>query len=363
MIFKILLEENMNSIIKMYNIIILFGVNLIISLLFPAIIYLNEEQILNSMSTLAQIVAGLFGLVLAAYAIIDPNLKDLGNKDKQSSDYVNILRDRYFKNIIILAIMCAITIISSLLTINLYSTVNSKLISALLNQTSIFGVFSIILSLYFGCSLLNPNSLKNLSIEEKKEIEEDYDSNLSDSDFKPFVLYYNKLESLILKFATELLDDKDLDEVINYKLQGRMQLLQALSILNMREIINKNIYEKIDELRRYRNALVHNPDDQKVDAKIFNELKEIYNKLSEVYNAKDDQLRAEAIYNLYRIGSNLYLNQTDLRIIDIININDGISAKEIAQKLNINVASIYRNLKRLVNMEKIIYKNYRYYIN
>lgn len=353
----------MQSIIKIRSVVVLLIANLIISLCSTPIVYLNENQILYAMSTLAQVIAGLFGLVLAAYAIIDPKLKDIGNQSKQSSDYVDTLRSRYFQNIIVLSVICAITILSSLLTINLYTEVSDKLFSILISQASIFGFFSILCFLYFGCSLLNPNALEKISKEEKKEIEDGYGSNLMDDDFKPFVAYYNKLESLIFEFATELMD-KDLQGTINLKYRnGRMQIFQALDILVMNEIINRQLYEKIDELRRYRNALVHSTDDQKVIPQIFNELKELYSKLFEVYKNKDDQEeRIRAIQNLYAFSSHISLSQLDQQIIEIITNHAGISAHEMALKLQVTRATLSRHLKKLSFMEKIKEKENGYYI-
>lgn len=85
-----------------------------------------------------------------------------------------------------------------------------------------------------------------------------------DKDFKPFVAYYNRLEALIIGYATELMNQelkltKSYKYVSNEKKQ--IQIIQALEILNMKEIINRNIFIKIDELRRYRNALVHSLED------------------------------------------------------------------------------------------------------
>lgn len=127
------------------------------------------------MSTFAQVIGGLFGLVLAAYAIIDPKLKEIGSKDQRATDYVYLLRKEYYENIIILSIMCFITILSCIATINLYEVLSDKLFSVLVNQATLCGVISMISFLYFGCSLLNPNAIVKFGEEERKEIEDNYD--------------------------------------------------------------------------------------------------------------------------------------------------------------------------------------------
>lgn len=316
------------------------------------------------MSTMAQVIAGLFGLVLAAYAIIDPKLKDAGSKDEQLADSVEILRHKYFDNIIILSIMCAITIISCLLTLSFYDELSSRSIPVLLNQSTILCIGSIILFLYFGCSLLNPNALSNLSKEQLESINKEYGD--IDKAFKPFVAYYNRLEALIIGYATELMN-QELKLTMSYKYvdykKKQIQIIQALEILNMREIINRNIYKKIDELRRYRNALVHSLDDEKVNPVIFEELKELYEKIYDIYQSKDNnELWHEKISALYKFGENIELGEMDKKILDLIEKNSKITLEEISIILGITKASVYKRINKLKDNQWIEKKHGGYFI-
>ncbi|KEZ87379.1 hypothetical protein IO99_06060 [Clostridium sulfidigenes] len=318
-------------------------------------ILLNENQILYLMSTMAQVIAGLFGLVLAAYAIIDPKLKEVGSKDEQLADSVEILRHKYFNNIIILSFMCAITIISCLFTLSLYYEISSKTIPILLNQSTLLCIGSIVLFLYFGCSLLNPNALSNLSKEELKNIEKEYGG--IDKDFKPFVAYYNRLESLIIGYATELMN-QELKLTVSYKYvdykKKHIQIIQALEILGMRKIINRNIYNKIDELRRYRNALVHSLDDEKVNPIIFEELKSLYQKLYDVYQNKDNEdLWNQKRLELYQYGEQITLSEMDKMILEMIERDSNVTLGEIANNLEISKATASRKINLLLENQWI----------
>lgn len=338
--------------------------NTILSFFFKPHILLNENQILYLMSTMAQVIAGLFGLVLAAYAIIDPKLKDAGSKDEQLADIVEILRYKYFDNIIVLSIMCAITIISCLLTLSLYDEFSNKSLSIFLNQSTLLCIGSIILFLYFGCSLLNPNALSKLSKGELENINKEYGD--IDKDFKPFVAYYNRLEALIIGFASDLMNQElklpNSYNYVDYK-KKHIQIIQALEILNMREIINRNIYKKIDELRRYRNALVHSLDDEKVNPIIFEELKELYEKIYDVYQSKgNEDMRNEKILALYQYGEQITLSEIDKKILEMIKSDANITLEEIANGLGISKANANRKVGILLDDQWIERRSDGYYI-
>lgn len=350
--------------IKILLILITTVINAVLSYFLKPLLLLNESQILYLMSTMAQSIAGLFGLVLAAYAIIDPKLKEVGSKDDQSADSIEKLRHKYFSDIIVLSIMCGITIISCLFTLSTYAKLSNKIIPILLNQSTLLSVGSILLFLYFGCSLLNPNALSNLSKEELKSINKEYGD--KDKDFKPFVAYYNRLEALIIGYATELMNQelkltKSYKYVSNEKKQ--IQIIQALEILNMKEIINRNIFIKIDELRRYRNALVHSLEDQKVNPTIFEELKTIYEKLYEIYQSKDDnELWREKIRNLCQYAEKIRLSELDRKILDIIESDSNIKVVEIANTLEISKATASRKLRILQNNRLIEKRKDGYFV-
>lgn len=324
-------------------------------------IFLTENQILYLMSTMAQVVAGLFGLVLAAYAIIDPKLKAEGDRDDDVKESLDILRKSYFDNIILLSIFCVVTITSCLLTLGFFETVSSKIIPILLNQSSILCVVSIILFLVFGCSLLNPNAISDLNSKALEKVNDGYEN--VDLEFKPFIEFYNRLETLIFTYASELID-QEIEYTSKYNAKGkymRMQIFQALDILRMHEIINDDIYAKLDELRRYRNALVHSINGIKVNSVIYDELQKMYGKLQAVYKSKDDeQTREEKIHELYEFGRDISLSEMDKDILEILANHPNVTLREMSLKLSYSRVSLNRKINELIAKGKIIQKGGRY---
>lgn len=339
--------------IKIIFFVVLLLLNGLCSLFIEPIIMLTENQILYLMSTMAQVIAGLFGLVLAAYAIIDPKLKAEAESDDIVKESLDILRKRYFDNIILLSIFCASTIFSCLLALGCFETIPNDYIPTLLNQSVLLCVISVIFFLVFGCSLLNPNTLSDMNSKALKEVNNEYDD--ADLQLRPFIEFYNRLESLIFSFALEL-ENRDLNYP-KYDNKGRpmrMQIFQALSILKMHEIINNDAFTKLNELRRYRNALVHSTDEVKVNSAVFGELQEMYNKLYAVYeNRNDKQCKDEKVRELYEFSKKISLSVKDKKILEIMYNHPNATLKEISSKLQYSRASVSRSINELIEKEKI----------
>ena len=357
----ILIRDLINLKYKIMLLILMLMVNAIGSFFIKPIIFLTENQILYLMSTMAQIMAGLFGLVLAAYSIIDPKLKAEGDSDEGIKESLDILRKRYFDNIILLSVLCATTIFSCLLVLGCFEVISDKIIPIFLNQSVLLCMVSIILFLTFGCSLLNPKALSNLNSKALSEVNNEYTE--ADLQLRPFIEFYNRLESLIFTYAMELAE-KDWGRGINYYNKGRqmrMKIFQALDILSMYEIINENIYTKIDELRRYRNALVHSTDEIKVNSAIFSDLQEMYKKINEIYvNRDNEELKKEKINELYEYGKKVSLNERDKKILQLIYNHSDITLKEMSLELSCSRANISRKISELCKKEKIKLENGKY---
>lgn len=332
------------------------GIAILEPLIFDPVFILNENQILYFLSTLSQTTAGLFGLVLAAYAIIDPKLKSIGHKEDGEEDAtVERLRKQYFENIIVLSILCAITIFCSLFVICGFRDFNDTGVAIGLNLAAVLCVSSISLFLLFGCSLLNPKALDELGKEIVAEINREYGN--SESGFEPFLIYYNRLETLIMTYAQEL-QDTELQPVYYYNGENgrrRLQIFQALDILGIKNIIDKNLRWKIDRLRKYRNALAHTTSSKEVNVKIFQELKEIYEKLKQVYEHREKtEEYGKFIEELHQIGRMKILDEQDEKIIKYIKENPQDTVKEISEGIGWSWSNVSRKLRELEQREIIV---------
>jgi hypothetical protein len=92
-----------------------WGINLIviIALIFGVPVSLSsswfslyENQSLYLFSTMAQVVAGLFGLTLTAYVFFADKLRAFSQKEDDYYEAVDTLLSQYFRNLIIVAVVC-----------------------------------------------------------------------------------------------------------------------------------------------------------------------------------------------------------------------------------------------------------------
>lgn len=316
----------------LFLVILIIGVDIASFIIEPKI-YLSENQILYLMSTSAQVMTGIFGIVLAAYAIIDPKLKSEAQSNEELEESLTIIREEYHNNIIVLSIFCAWTIISCLFTLACFEDISEFIVPMLLNQSSILCVGSIVLVLSFGCSILNPNSLSKLNSKALEKVNSEYkEENLK---LEPYIEMYNNLKFLLTTYASELAV-KDFDNsVIKYKdIKKRMRTNQALEILQMNKIIDQNLFKKIVEFQRYRNALVHSTGQDKVNIEIYKDLQETYKFLLAVYNNRhDDNTRKEKQKELADFGKDISVNKKEKAILDLINAKSNITLKELSNEL------------------------------
>ena len=160
-----------------------------------------------------------------------------------------------------------------------------------------------------------------------------------------FLGYYNRLESLINKYAAELLDDNSV-----YKYQRkRMLIFPALDILMSRGIFDEYIYLKIDEFRRYRNALVHSMNPESINSGIYNELKEVYELLKKVYLADADEKDKNIhISKLSDYCKEHIVNELDRRVIDYLQSHYDAKLDDIAQGIGVSKATATKSIRKLV---------------
>lgn len=232
--------------------ILLAGATLLAAFV-PPLIVVNENQILYYMSCLAQVTAALFALILAAYTIADTRLKSIATADDTLLDYIPEIQNEHFRHIITISINCIFTILLCLITINTYSVLPQKLFSVLIVDVSILGGISAISLILFVWVVCDPKAFQQKGESAKDEMDQAYAGDKGTDDFRLFLGYYNRLESLINRYAVEISGD-DYD----YKYQRKqLPIFQALDILMSHQIFDEYAYIKIDEFRRYRNALVH----------------------------------------------------------------------------------------------------------
>lgn len=259
---------------------------LIISIWGICIIYINENQILYLFSTGAQVVSGLFGLTLAGYTYLNSRLEKAVSEDDTLYDATEELKNKYFNLIIKIGIICALSIALSLLNIAICYTsqISQKVDIFIINLATIFVLNEVVNIVKFTIEVTNPNKITNISDQLNPEKSKNQKGDLAE-----FLKYYNSLEFKILDFYDKLTSSEDELKYLKFKNRKgyRPQILQALNVLIYKEIIDTNEKNHIDEIRKYRNYVVHGKEpfvtkDKCKEIKVIYE--DITNKISEYKN-------------------------------------------------------------------------------
>lgn len=148
-----------NVLIASFTILFVISLfNLLWSLFCQPLLILNENQILYLFSTIAQVIAGIFGLTLAAYVFFLDKFKASAQADETYYDATISLVYKYYLMFLLISIICGSVILSSILGISIINTSsnNAVIVSFMINQTSILFIIEIISILFFGIMILNP---------------------------------------------------------------------------------------------------------------------------------------------------------------------------------------------------------------
>lgn len=265
---------------------------------------LNENQLLYLFSSMAQVIGGVFGLTLTAYVFFVDKFKESTNGDDTLYDASTSILSRCFKILISLAICSgAIVLLCIFGIINLHKWI--PLNTFVINESVLLFSIGLISILTFGVILLDPQKLDKEIAKMKKSADEYYGvaENSMPGDFVDFLRTYNLLENTIFALAEELTKFKN----ISYTDKGyKPQIIQSLRILTLNGIITKTMSQEINELRMYRNSLVHGIDFDVTQAACTH-IKEIYEALKNVLDAliqdgKDSEKYNAAIARLHELG-------------------------------------------------------------
>lgn len=286
----------------------------LISLIFACfcitIFELNENQLLYLFSTMAQVTGGLFGLTLTAYIFFVDKFKESTRGDDTLYDATMSILDRYFRNLNWIGIMCGVVIL--LCVFGIIDMHNCLIIYPfVINQGVTLFIVLTISILAFGIALLDPNKLDKEVKRLKNDAEKYYKSGASEEgDFREFLKTYNLLEHLIINFAEACLSENK-----RFLYDYKPQIIQSLKVLTKSDIIDYILINEINELRMYRNALVHGIDFS-IAQEVCNRIQKIYDTLNnafEIYQEKgrDSAEWKDAKQKIYELSEQEKVSKTD----------------------------------------------------
>ena len=319
----------------------------LVAIVTPQIIFINENQILYYMSCLAEVIAALFALILAAYTVADTRLKNIASNDDTLQDYISDLQNEHFRHMFMVSVNCILTILLCLIVINTYHMLPQKLFSALIVDASVLGSISTISLTLFVWAVCDPKAFQQKGDAAKDELDQAYAGNMTKDDFRLFLGYYNRLEFLISRYAGEMSNDN------NYKYQRKqIPIFQSLDILMSRQIFDEYVYAKIDEFRRYRNALVHSTNPGAINSGIYNELKEVYALLEQIFSSNKNGQR-EYISQLSDYCKQHLLNELDKKVIDYLRSHSNARLVDIAREIGISRPTAANIIRKLIQTGKV----------
>lgn len=303
------------------------------------IIEMTENQILYTFSSAAQIIGALLGLTIAGYSIADTKLKDLQDRDETSQEYIKELRNDSFHLIWWIALLGAAVIGLCLIILSCYD----KWPRVMLFLTSEVGplfLYALLLTICLVYSL-RPDALQDKRTQERKSIEESYPPNNAADGMVSlgiFVMSYNRLEKLIKTYAADVSgENADL----------RITLYSAFDILMQHKVFDRQICFTIDELRRYRNAVVHSTkEEQYVDGDIYETLNYVLGKLNAMYENRKTPQWCQFKKELLGYINQRTIGNVESDIMQMLSQNE-YTAKQIVAKTGFSSGRVANALKRL----------------
>lgn len=333
--------------------IIIFGVTVVLHLVRSPFI-LNENQMLYFLSTIAQVTGALFGLTLAAYSLIDDKIRKIGEEDESSVDYSTTVRTDSFEQLKRISILSSASILLSLFVLTLYrKMVLDFTIFFLLIVVCVF--LSLLVEVYRYVGSVNPNKIEKLKAEEKQKFDTEYSQKQSNSEtsFGSFITCYNLLERVVKDLARKVFDENSQNQI-----EIKWRIMDCLDILKDAKIISSRCRGQINELRMYRNTLVHSTEnDKNVNSTLFGILRYVCQVLQGINEKYTDKgYRESAITKLEHYVDALPIN-VDVEVWLCLKQNSYISLYDLSKKLNVSLATVKRRVENLISYQFVMRSN------
>lgn len=206
---------------------------------------------------------------------------------------------------------------------------------------SVYIFIRLLLKIYTFIQGANPNNISLKGEKEKELFDPEYSANstIEETSFGSFITYYNILEETIKNFAQKQLPEKN----------NNIQFLDSLSILKDLDIISEKCYAQINELRLYRNSLVHSTEDNKiVNPTLFEILKNICNLFLSLTDASDNNNSCSEVKGALDNYINSLPSNIDEKMLCFLIDHPRATIQDIAGSLNITVSATKRKLQKLI---------------
>lgn len=336
------MQKNILIYIKTYEkTILIIAINIVISVLthfLKGVFWLNENQILYIFATIAQVTGGVFGLTLAAYTLIDDKLKRIGEREETSADFVNQIRNDNFEKLKEISVLSIGSILLAIFVLAVYRNKCMEIKIFFMLEAVCFFV-QMLVKIYRFILAANPESIEIKKEQQKELFDSEYKTtdNIEAKSFGAFIAQYNILEKSIILLAQKQLQQGDND--------SRLRIMDALDILRDNEIITQKCFAWINELRLYRNSLVHSVNNtNNINSTLYEILEKISNLFVAIINAPEKETAKKEL-NEYMESLSITVDENVLKFIGK---HSQITIKDVTQGLNITREKATREIQKLV---------------
>jgi ABC-type multidrug transport system fused ATPase/permease subunit len=239
--------------------------------------YSNTDNIFWLFSAAAQSISAFVALLLTGFALVLTIMNNIEQKDETLSEILHVLKNKYYIYIKYLAVLTGLAIILSLLSVYINNSLYAYRF-IVFYITSIFDLVAIIGGILFIIYIINPNKYRNLANKLYKEEAEKIGAVGEEVDGINFIQLFIKLEKLlrdiILDQKRDILIEKQIPRLESIPFRGMLEILLS------NEVINKDEYNKLLEISKLRNLVVHGKRD-KVNPKFISLLSEMIDNLKD----------------------------------------------------------------------------------
>ncbi len=267
---------------------------IVVGVFFP-IVNLSENQTLYIFSSIAQVVAGIYGLTLAGYVFLSNQQDRLVDKDDSLVEIVGRIQANQHRLVMFITILSVFSIFASLLTIGMRELENYFVRAVVSNGAISLFISAILWTAYFVADVTRPEKISEESQEMKDEISgqnrheppvavagdldisgvqvsTESESFVSDSNnLAEFIRTFNRIDELLETYADINLSNFaqsittnptafSTNTTILRKNNARWTIPRIVKALAVEGRIDKGFADELAEIIRYRNALVHGQD-------------------------------------------------------------------------------------------------------
>lgn len=229
-------------------------------------------------STSAQSISSFIALLIAGYALVFQAMDNLENRDDTLREIHHRIKIDYYKKIRKLCFVTGASVILSLVMVwtNGYQT---KFKNELLLITVIFIALAIVMGLFFVIYIIDPDKIRKAAVQ---LINERYSREHSEDeivDEGTFITAFISLE----RFTREIIQNNEL--VMRYQNRNRefISFREMIEILLINELLDREFYNQLLEINRYRNLVVHGHINQ-VSRQMLQMTQEVISRIEEIRN-------------------------------------------------------------------------------